>query len=55
VEKGVTEGRTTTHVKPLDDETRVAELAQMLGASGKGAVQSAQEILATIAKEKGNG
>ena len=55
VEKGVAEGRTTTHVKPLDDKARVAELAQMLGASGKGAVQSAQEILATVAKEKNGG
>jgi DNA repair protein RecN (Recombination protein N) len=55
VEKGVAEGRTTTHVKSLDDKLRVAELAQMLGASGKGAVQSAQEILATVAKEKNGG
>jgi DNA repair protein RecN (Recombination protein N) len=55
VEKGVAEGRTTTHVKSLDDKLRVAELAQMLGASGKGAVQSAQEILATVAKEKSGG
>jgi len=55
VEKGVAEGRTTTHVKSLDDKLRVAELAQMLGASGKGAVQSAQEILATVAKEKTGG
>jgi hypothetical protein len=36
-------------------EKGVAELAQMLDASGKGAVQSAQKILATVAKEKGNG
>jgi DNA repair protein RecN (Recombination protein N) len=55
VEKGIAEGRTTTHVKPLDDKARVAELAQMLGASGKGAVQSAQEILASVAKEKSSG
>ena len=55
VEKGVAEGRTTTSVKSLDDKLRVAELAQMLGASGKGAVQSAQEILATVAKEKSGG
>jgi DNA repair protein RecN (Recombination protein N) len=52
VEKGTTEGRTTTHVQPLDDQARVEELAQMLGASGEGAVQSAQEILARVAQEK---
>jgi DNA repair protein RecN (Recombination protein N) len=52
VEKGASEGRTLTHVQPLDDRARVQELAQMLGASGQGAVQSAQEIMATVAKEK---
>jgi DNA repair protein RecN (Recombination protein N) len=52
VEKGASEGRTLTHVQPLDDQARVQELAQMLGASGQGAVQSAQEIMATVAKEK---
>jgi len=52
VEKGAAEGRTTTHVQPLDKKARVEELAQMLGASGEGAVQSAQEILASVAKEK---
>jgi DNA repair ATPase RecN len=39
-------------VQALDDKARVQELAQMLGASGKGAVQSAQEILASVTKEK---
>jgi DNA repair protein RecN (Recombination protein N) len=52
VEKGAAEGRTLTRVEPLDDQARVQELAQMLGASGQGAVQSAQEILASVAKEK---
>jgi len=52
VEKGASGGRTTTHVWALDGKTRVEELAQMLGASGEGAVQSAQEILAAVAQEK---
>jgi len=52
VEKGAAEGRTLTHVQALDEKARVQELAQMLGASGQGAVQSAQEILATVAREK---
>ena len=55
VEKSAIEGRTLTHVQPLDDKARVQELAQMLGASGKGAVQSAQEILAAVAQEKRSG
>jgi len=53
VEKKAAEGRTTTRVQALDSKRRVEELAQMLGASGEGAVQSAQEILATVAREKG--
>jgi len=52
VEKSAVEGRTLASVQTLDEKARVQELAQMLGASGKGAVQSAQEILATVAKEK---
>jgi hypothetical protein len=32
----------------------VQELAQMLGASGEGAVKSAKEILAAVAKERNN-
>jgi len=55
VEKSAIEGRTLTHVQPLDDKARVQELAQMLGASGKGAVQSAQEILTAVAQEKRGG
>lgn len=52
VEKGTSSGRTTTNVSALDDQLRVQELAQMLGASGEGAVQSAQEILATVEQAK---
>jgi DNA repair protein RecN (Recombination protein N) len=55
VEKGATSGRTVTRVQALDEKARVEELAQMLGASGEGAVQSAQEILAGVAREKGGG
>jgi DNA repair protein RecN (Recombination protein N) len=54
VEKGAVEGRTLASVQTLDEKARVQELAQMLGAPGKGAVQSAQEILAAVAKEKQN-
>ncbi len=53
VEKSAAEGRTLTHVQELSDKARVQELAQMLGASGEGAVKSAREILAAVAKEKG--
>ncbi len=52
VEKSTAEGRTLASVQTLNEKARVQELAQMLGAPGKGAVQSAQEILATVAKEK---
>ncbi len=54
VEKSAADGRTLTHVQELGDKARVQELAQMLGASGEGAVKSAREILAAVAKEKGN-
>jgi len=52
VEKDAVEGRTLASIQTLNEKARVQELAQMLGAPGKGAVQSAQEILATVAKEK---
>ncbi len=41
-----------THVAALDDKARVEELAQMLGASGDGAIKSAKEILKNVAEEK---
>ncbi len=53
VEKTSEDERTITHVAALDDRARVDELAQMLGASGDGAIQSAQEILQNVADEKG--
>ena len=52
VEKIVDGERTVARVSPLDGETRIEELAQMLGASGEGAVQSAQEILSSVAEVK---
>ncbi len=52
VEKSIDNTRTLTHVNALDAAARVEELAQMLGASGEGAVQSAQEILAQVATVK---
>lgn len=52
VEKTSDGERTTTHVTSLDEAARVEELAQMLGASGGGAVTSAREILHNVAEEK---
>jgi DNA repair protein RecN (Recombination protein N) len=48
VDKIVDGERTLTHVEALDYKLRVQELAQMLGASGDGAVKSAKEILAGV-------
>jgi len=46
VRKKVVKDRTATEVIALeDDNTRVRELAEMLGATGEGSKQSAQEIL----------
>ena len=52
VEKTIDGERTITHVAALNDKTRVDELAQMLGASGDGAIKSAKEILKNVAEEK---
>ncbi len=52
VDKTSEDERTITHVTPLNDKARVDELAQMLGASGEGAIKSAQEILKNVAEEK---
>ncbi len=53
VEKSVAGDRTVTQVNKLNKKARVQEIAQMLGASGEGAVQSAQEILDAVQAEKG--
>jgi DNA repair protein RecN (Recombination protein N) len=52
VEKVVSDGRTVTHVRALVDKERVEELAQMLGASGKAAQQSARDMLAEVRQVK---
>ena len=45
VQKLLKDGRTLTHVEPLEKEARLLELAQMLGDVGEGTVRSAHEIL----------
>lgn len=45
IRKHITEGRTTTQVIRLDEESRIAELSQMLGTQGASAHQGALEIL----------
>ncbi len=52
VEKLVVGQRTVARVDKLDKKARVRELAQMLGASGEGALQSAQEILQAVQADK---
>jgi DNA repair protein RecN (Recombination protein N) len=52
VDKIIDGERTLTHVAALDYRARVQELAQMLGASGDGAIKSAKEILAGVAELK---
>ncbi len=47
VQKLVQEKRTLTRVAPLAGESRLLELAQMLGQVGEGTLQSAHEILQT--------
>lgn len=51
VEKSVDAGRTTTHVRTLEGETRQYELAQMLGGVSEGTLQSAREILETVSRQ----
>jgi len=48
VEKIVDEGRTITRVRQLTGDTRLEELAQMLGGISPGTMQSAREILDTV-------
>jgi DNA repair protein RecN (Recombination protein N) len=52
VEKQVAGERTVARVQRLEGEARVAELAQMLGGTGRAAVQSAREILEYVARVK---
>lgn len=50
VEKSLENGRTLTMVKPLKEEARLLELAQMLGDVGEGTLRSAHEILQAAQK-----
>lgn len=50
VQKLLKNGRTLTHVEPLEKEARLLELAKMLGDVGEGTVRSAHEILQTAQK-----
>jgi DNA repair protein RecN (Recombination protein N) len=45
VEKRVVRGRTTTAVRAVEGEGRIAELAQMLGAESEASQRSAAELL----------
>jgi DNA repair protein RecN (Recombination protein N) len=53
VEETAAGERTVTRVRKLEGRARVEELAQMLGASGEAAYRSAEEILAQVARTKG--
>ncbi len=53
VQKNIEEGRTTTQVDVIEGETRLRELAQMLGEVSESTIRSAQEIL-QIAQQKSN-
>jgi DNA repair protein RecN (Recombination protein N) len=50
VQKHVEDGRTTTQVFSIDGETRLKELAQMLGEVSMGTLKSAQELLQNAGK-----
>lgn len=54
VEKAVNASRTTTRVYPLEADSRVDELAQMLGTLSDSTRSSAREILSQVAGEKGS-
>jgi DNA repair protein RecN (Recombination protein N) len=47
VQKQLLEGRTVTHVEILSGESRLLELAQMMGEVSEGTRQSAQELIAS--------
>jgi DNA repair protein RecN (Recombination protein N) len=52
VEKRVSTGRTRTHVELLDEESRRAELAQMLGGISETNLESAGELIRRAGAEK---
>jgi DNA repair protein RecN (Recombination protein N) len=51
-QKEVVEGRTLTRVMRLDEESRLDELALMLGATGQAGCESAREMLQSVAEWK---
>jgi DNA repair protein RecN (Recombination protein N) len=53
VEKRLHDNRTLTHVKQLQGQERVEELAQMLGGKSQGTLQSAQELLQAARSQEG--
>jgi DNA repair protein RecN (Recombination protein N) len=58
VQKQVIDGRTHTVVEPVQGETRLLELAQMMGEVSEGTRRSAEELLENVAglseNEKGD-
>ncbi|MEP7355771.1 MAG: DNA repair protein RecN [Anaerolineales bacterium] len=52
VEKHIHGDRTITHVRPLDDEQRIEEMALMLGGTGEKTLESAEEILDHVRQVK---
>ncbi len=54
VTKELQENRTHTRVEQLTGDNRVTELAQMLGAENASTLQSARDLLTTVAQEIGN-
>ena len=52
VEKHIHGERTLTTVRPLDEQERVEEMAQMLGGTGEKTLESAEEILAAVRQVK---
>jgi DNA repair protein RecN (Recombination protein N) len=52
VEKQVQEGRTTTHLKLLDGQDRLVELAQMLGSLSEGTLHSARELMQMVDNQR---
>ncbi len=52
VQKGIAQGRTVTHVQAVAEQTRVLELAAMLGANSEAGQMSAQELLGDVDRYK---
>jgi DNA repair protein RecN (Recombination protein N) len=51
VEKQIQDNRTITQVTYLDGESRIEELAQMLGTNSSSIKQSASELLSTVQQD----